>query len=144
MSPAHISRPSRRSNHEQARIKLKHPNRNTMLHCTLQLSLRAVPTISPAFIISYIGLAHTSIAFSRSHSFHLNSDLSSSRSTLTFEHKHHKIMLDYTPLQRINPRMIHRVLHKPCTLTNFCKSSLIHIQLPAYLMLNAYWKRGAV
>ena len=52
------------------------------------------------YIISSISLAHTSIAFSPNHSFHLISALSSSRCTLTFEHNRHKIILSYKSLQR--------------------------------------------
>ena len=50
-----------------------------------------MPTISPTFSISSISLNHTSIAFSRNHSFNLISAPSSSRFTSTFEHNHHKI-----------------------------------------------------
>ena len=78
------SRPNQQSFKScQARIKLENPNRNTMLHYTLQFLLFPVPTISPTFIISSISLAHTSIAFSHSHSFHLDSALSSSHFTLS-------------------------------------------------------------
>ena len=53
-----------------------------MLHYTLELSLRTVPTIYPTIGVTFIGLTHINIAFSLSHSFHLISALSASRFTL--------------------------------------------------------------